>query len=204
MTTKIKTKEVTVTTSDEKALAVMSDEDRRLLVAMKEKIYSDLEVRFKDGSPAPGKGKAADLPYALLLELCNTVSVNGALQTVNNAATGQYWRESDTNLSVAFAQITDLAPKTPLETMLISQMVAVNTAIGKVMQRAMLHEQTFAAKEVNINLATKLQRTFLQQIEALQKLKGKGQQTVRVEHVTVNAGGQAIVGNVEHKAGGEG
>jgi hypothetical protein len=90
--------------------------------------------------------------------------------------------------------------------MLISQMVAVNTAIGKVMQRGMLNDQTFAGKEMNMNLATKLQRTFLAQIEALQKLRGKGQQTMRIEHVHVNAGGQAaIVGHVEHIPGrGEG
>lgn len=205
MTTKSNSKEVTVTLSDEKALAVMSDEERRLLSSMSEKIFSDLEVKFKDGKPLPGaKGKAESLPYALLLELCKTASVNGALQTVNNAAAGQYWDNHDTNRAVAFTQITDLEPQTPLEAMLISQMVAVNTSIGTMMNRAMLHNQTFEAKQVNINLATKLQRTFLQQIEALQKLKGKGQQTVRVEHVTVNAGGQAIVGNVEHTTGGRG
>lgn len=58
--------------------------------------------------------------------------------------------------------------------------------------------------DMNTNRATKLMRTFTAQVEALQKLRGKGQQTVRVEHVTVNAGGQAIVGHVEHKARGEG
>jgi hypothetical protein len=33
--------------------------------------------------------------------------------------------------------------------------------------------------------------------EAIDRRRGKGQQTVRVEHVTVQAGGQAIVGHVE-------
>jgi len=204
MTTKYKTKEVTVTRSDEKALATLSEKERGLLLCMSDKIFSDLEVRFKGGRPVPSKGKPEDLPYALLLELCKTASVNGALQTVNNAAAGQYWNESDTNLAVAFTQIADLAPQTPLEALLISQMVAVNTAIGKTLYRAMLPDQTPYGKESNFGYATKLQRIFLQQIEALQKLRGKGLQTVRVEHVTVNAGGQAIVGNVEHKPGGEG
>ncbi len=35
------------------------------------------------------------------------------------------------------------------------------------------------------------------QIEALKRYRTGGRQTVTVEHVTVNAGGQAIVGNVE-------
>jgi hypothetical protein len=39
-------------------------------------------------------------------------------------------------------------------------------------------------------------RTFTAQLEALQRYRGKGQQKVTVEHVNVNAGGQAIVGTV--------
>ena len=40
-------------------------------------------------------------------------------------------------------------------------------------------------------------RLFTEQVEAMSKLKGKsGQQRVVVEHVTVAAGGQAIVGAV--------
>jgi len=34
-------------------------------------------------------------------------------------------------------------------------------------------------------------------LDTLKRYRSKGQQVVRVEHVTVNEGGQAIVGNVE-------
>jgi len=37
----------------------------------------------------------------------------------------------------------------------------------------------------------------LRQIEVLEKRRGRGQQKVTVEHVHVNVGGQAIVGNIE-------
>jgi len=50
------------------------------------------------------------------------------------------------------------------------------------------------------NLANKLLRTYTAQVEALSRYRGKGQQTVRVEHVTVQAGGQAIVGAVNSQA----
>ena len=46
------------------------------------------------------------------------------------------------------------------------------------------------------NLAVKLLRTFMAQTEALAKLRRGGEQVVRVEHVHVYPGGQAIVGNV--------
>ena len=49
---------------------------------------------------------------------------------------------------------------------------------------------------------TRLSRTYIAQIDALKKYRSKAQQTVRVERVTVNEGGQAIVGDVTH--GGEG
>jgi len=51
-----------------------------------------------------------------------------------------------------------------------------------------------------------LMRVFAEQLEALQRLRGKtGQQKVTVEHVHVHEGGKAIVGNVAgRKLGGEG
>jgi hypothetical protein len=42
----------------------------------------------------------------------------------------------------------------------------------------------------------KLTRTFTTQVEALKRYRTGGEQKVVVEHVTVNAGGQAIVGAV--------
>jgi hypothetical protein len=44
--------------------------------------------------------------------------------------------------------------------------------------------------------ATKLLRAFATQIEALRRLRNGGSQLVRVEHVHVNEGGQAVIGNV--------
>jgi hypothetical protein len=42
---------------------------------------------------------------------------------------------------------------------------------------------------------------FALHMEALDKHRGKGQRTIRVEHVTVNAGGKAIVGSVQGGGG---
>jgi hypothetical protein len=52
-------------------------------------------------------------------------------------------------------------------------------------------------QDLNVLRATRLMRVFNEQLEAMQKLKGKaGQQTVTVEHVHIHKGGQAIVGAV--------
>ena len=44
--------------------------------------------------------------------------------------------------------------------------------------------------------AARLLRAYATQVEALRRLRNGGSQTVRVEHVHVNDGGQAIIGNV--------
>jgi hypothetical protein len=64
--------------------------------------------------------------------------------------------------------------------------------------------ETIEKVSVYGSLATKLSRTFTMQIEAHAKLKRGGEQTVRVEHVHVHQGGQAIVGNVNTPAEGAG
>lgn len=43
----------------------------------------------------------------------------------------------------------------------------------------------------------KLARTFNLQLEALKRLRSGGEQKVRVKHVHVHEGGQAIVGSVK-------
>ena len=66
----------------------------------------------------------------------------------------------------------------------------------------MIGEQTFDGRRENLSQANKLSPTYAVLLDALNRHRGKGQQTVRVEHVTVQAGGQAIVGHVETPGGG--
>ena len=47
-------------------------------------------------------------------------------------------------------------------------------------------------------------RIFMEQADALNRNRGKGQQNIIVEHVNVNSGGQAIVGSVQPSGKGEG
>src|SRR5262245_60160025 len=65
----------------------------------------------------------------------------------------------------------------------------------------MLAEQTFEGRHESLSQANKLSRSCAVLIEALNRHRGKGQQKVTVEHVTVNAGGQAIVGAVATPGG---
>ena len=50
--------------------------------------------------------------------------------------------------------------------------------------------------------AARLLRAYATQVEALRRLRNDGSQTVRVEHVHVNEGGQAVTGPGARSAGG--
>jgi hypothetical protein len=81
--------------------------------------------------------------------------------------------------------------------------VDIHNAAMECYRRAMLGEQTFESRRENLGQANKLSRTYAVLLDALNRHRGKGQQLVRVEHVTVQAGGQAIVGHVETPGGGD-
>ena len=63
--------------------------------------------------------------------------------------------------------------------------------------RRLAHVDNIPQQDSAERAVNKLARTYTTQVEALKKYRTWGQQRVTVEHVTVNEGGQAIVGNVE-------
>ena len=93
-------------------------------------------------------------------------------------------------------------PRDELEGMLGAQMIATHNAAMECFRRAMMKEQSFEGRRQNLEFANKLVRFYTALLKALDRHRGKGQpQVVRVERVTVEAGGQAIVGAVSHWGG---
>lgn len=100
-------------------------------------------------------------------------------------------------VDAAIAALAGIAPRGTLEGMLAVQMVATHSAAMECLRRTALPNQTFEAYDMNLKHAAKLLTLYARQLEALDRHRGKGQQKITVEHVTVNAGGQAIVGAIE-------
>ena len=97
----------------------------------------------------------------------------------------------------AITTLAEHTPRNPIEASLAAQMTATGETAMMFLNRATGPDQTQDAVDLNVTRATRLMRLHLEQIEAMQKLKGKtGQQKVTVEHVHVHDGGQAIVGAV--------
>ena len=101
----------------------------------------------------------------------------------------------DANFMIAVVE--GIAPRDQVETMLAMQMAATHLA-SMTFARRLANVETIQQQDSAANAFNKLQRTFTTQMQALKNYRSTGQQKVTVEHVTVQSGGQAIVGNVSH------
>lgn len=93
--------------------------------------------------------------------------------------------------------VRSIKPRDELEALIAVQMGAIHSAT-MMMARRLNHVDTIPQQDAAERALNKLARTFATQLEALKRYRTGGQQKVIVEHVTVNEGGQAIVGAVSH------
>jgi hypothetical protein len=100
-------------------------------------------------------------------------------------------------LNFMLSLVKGVKPTDQVEAMLAAQMAAVHLAT-MTLARRLGHVKNIPQQDSAERAFNKLARTFAAQVEALKRYRSRGDQTVRVEHVTVNEGGQAIVGNVTH------
>jgi hypothetical protein len=93
--------------------------------------------------------------------------------------------------------LVGIAPTNAVEALFASQIIVNHLAVMR-MAGKLAHAQTLQQMEVFERMYTRLSRTASVQMEALHKLRHGGQQKVIVQHqhVTVEDGGQAVVGNV--------
>jgi hypothetical protein len=114
-------------------------------------------------------------------------------QLANASASGGKANEQDLNFMISV--VASIKPKEEIEAMLGAQMAAVHMA-SMTFARRLANAETLEQRDSAERTFNKLTRTFAAQVEALKRYRTGGEQKVTVEHVTVNSGGQAIVGNV--------
>lgn len=93
----------------------------------------------------------------------------------------------------------ELEPQDAIEAMLVTQIglahVGYMTAMGR-----MADAKNDQARESYSRIAARMNQAYLNQIDALRRHRARSSLTVSVGQVTVNEGGQAIVGTVHAKA----
>lgn len=141
---------------------------------------------------------------AILMNSIGTSSndfANGFVQTLLHATTAER-QPQERHLNDALATVQALGPRDEAEAMLAAQMAMVHDATAHAARR-LRHAVTVEQIEAHDRCLNRLARTYAAQLEALKRYRTGGQQRMTVEHVHVHAGGQAIVGSVNHGGGGE-
>lgn len=126
-----------------------------------------------------------------------TATLSG--QLLNISGLGQ--EVSTSQLNSVIAMVQGIGPKDETEAMLAAQMVAIHNATMSA-ARSLKNCENVPQQDSAANVLNKLARTFAMQIDTLKSYRSTGEQNIRVQHVTVNDGGQAIVGNVQTRGGG--
>ncbi len=132
-------------------------------------------------------GTNADFTTTLSAQLLN-ISGKGQAVTTNQ-------------INGVLAMLQGIGPKDETEAMLAAQMVAIHNATMSA-ARSLAHCETLSQQDSASNMLNKLARTFAAQVGTLKMYRSTGEQNIRVQHVTVNDGGQAIVGNVQTRGEG--
>lgn len=153
-------------------------------------------LQLKPDHPDPA------VAYAILMNalgITETAFLDGLLsQLVHTTTKGSTTSERDLDFMVSVVQCVE--PRDQLEAMLAAQMAAVHMAT-MTFSRRLACVDNIAQQDSAERAFNKLARTFTTQMEALKHYRTGGQQRVTVEHVTVNEGGQAIVGAVSTGGG---
>jgi hypothetical protein len=89
------------------------------------------------------------------------------------------------------------APRDEIEAALAVQMAFTHTAAMAILAKLDVAFATERRVAAFGSAAARLLRAYAMQVEVLRRLRNGGQQFVRVEHVHVSDGGQAVIGNVK-------
>ena len=123
--------------------------------------------------------------------------VNASLFQIQSASRSPWGGISELSMNAALAMIEAAAPKDEIEAALAVQMACTHTAAMAVLAKLDVAFATERRVAAFGSAAARLMRAYATQVEVLRRLRNGGQQFVRVEHVHVNDGGQAVIGNVK-------
>ena len=99
-------------------------------------------------------------------------------------------------MNAALAMIEGAAPRDEIEGGLAIQMACAHAAAMTIFLRLGATGGTQNAVALT-SAAARIMRAYAAHVETLRRLRHGGDQYVRVEHVHINDGGQAVIGNVK-------
>ncbi len=106
-------------------------------------------------------------------------------------------------VNALLATFTKMDPKDSVEAGIIIQMIALQELTMNMAERAFVSDEYNEIIDQCVNRVSKLTRSYASLADSFTKYRTKGQQKITVQHVNVENGAQAIVGNVNQGGGGE-
>jgi hypothetical protein len=125
--------------------------------------------------------------------------LNGRLTELVNVCACGGKEIDERQLNAMLATVAGVRPQDEVEALLATQMAAVHAATMS-FAKSLAKADNLTLRDSAERTFNKLARTFAAQMETLKRYRTGGEQKIVVKHVNVNAGGQAIVGNVSHGA----
>lgn len=187
------------TTVEQKAIASLHARREQAKPLSRQSVrYDEAGVpSLEDGHTDPAVGATITMEA---LGLTRVPEFTALLQQIVNL-TQKNQKADEDGINEMLCQIAAIEPSDGIEAMLAAQMVAIHNASLKT-ARLLRGADMIPQQDSSGNLLNKLSRTFAMQVDTLKRYRTGGQQKVTVEHVTVNEGGQAVVGNVDTRGGG--
>ena len=151
--------------------------------------------------PITVKGNVLDVDTAAMQATFGSANpdfVVGLVRQLTNIASIGTTPDED-GIAFVTSVVGGIEPRDQQEAMLAAQMAAVHNAVMTTARQLAIAEDV-RKREIMERSLNRLTRTYAVQMEALRRYRNGGQQKVIVEHVTVNQGGQAIVGTVQQAA----
>ncbi len=182
-----------MTTKPKDAIMPASNAPRRPPVRVRLK-----RINANYSKPYPPDGLAKEW-WARLQKALGTSSshfVNATLLQLQNAARTPYAGISETAVNAALAMIEAAAPRDEIEGALAVQMACTHSAAMVVLSSLGGAGASERRTPAFASAAARLLKAYAMQVEVLRRLRHGSKQYVRVEHVHIHEGGQAVIGNV--------
>jgi hypothetical protein len=175
---------------------------QRRLPPVRVKVW-DAKGRIAKVHPPDGDGAIWWRRLNKALGTTSSDFVNASLFQIQAAARSPWGGVSELAINAALAIIEAAAPKDEIEAALAVQMACTHTTAMSILAKL---DVTFATERRVASFgsaAARLMRAYATQVEVLRRLRHGGHQYVRVEHVHINEGGQAVIANVKARPDGE-
>jgi hypothetical protein len=178
--------------------AIIGARERRLAKTV---TTPTVTVTMKNGVAELGYKTWAD--YAVMMELLalhDDTALSGYLAVLGGYAMNDDGDPDSQTMNRIVNFVASMRPRDQAETLLLTQMAAIHMATMRFAGNSN-RERRVEVKESYQRSLNKLARTYAAQLTTLKQYRSDGKQKIVVKHVTVNEGGQAIVGDVTHGGG---